>query len=396
MISNKSGAVALGMSALAAMGHAIEIGGTAPKISITAPINPAIRTAIETEMNNSLTASFDKTKADANENLKNFNEQKNLAKGFANANAYSMNSATLQGYQNYDLFAVSTGFMLGFQAPSGDVAYYGKIMDDINEKGDIYAGLGLGVTFLNVGLNAGFLVPGLYLNAKWGAMEQDFGDEFKFKFSVMGVGANYKLFEPKSLVGIVKWRGISVGSGIYRQGNEITSTITADSISNDVDFRENVVNSAPTGQEVLYAQAMDEMGFTAANPSATMSVIPSFTMGLDVSTVTVPVDVTTAVSLLWGVLNVNAGFGFDFNFGSSEIILSGNAEAPTETPDPTKATVSTATVTIDGGSEDGPSFARTRFMTGVGVGLGPVKLDIPVYYYPASGMAFGASIAVVW
>lgn len=396
MASYKSGYIVLGVAALAAMAHAIDVTGTAPRITITANVNPAIRSAIETEMNKSLQAAFDKTRADADASLSGFDDPKDLAKGFANANAYSMNSATLQGYQNYDLFAVSAGFMVGFQAPSSDVSYYGKILDDITEKGDIYAGLGLGVTFLNVGLNAGFLVPGLYLNAKWGAMERDFGDEFSFKFNVMGVGANYRLFDPKSLAGIVKWRGLSVGSGVYHQGSEINSTLTFDPISNDVNFRENVLASVSPAERPLYEAALDEMGFTAANPSATMSLIPSFTMGLDVSTITVPVDVTTAVSILWGLFNVNAGFGFDLNFGSSEITLAGNADAPTETPDPTRATVGTATVTISGGSDDGPSFARTRFMTGFGFGLGPVKLDVPLYYYPASGMAFGVSLAVVW
>lgn len=397
MTITKTGILALGVAALVSVSQAIDVKGTAPTLTIKGTVDPSIRNAIETEMNKSLTAAFDKTIADANSNLAQFNEQKDLAKGFANANAYSMNSATLQGYQNYDLFAVSTGFMLGFQAPSTDMSYYSKILDEINEKGDLYAGLGLGVTFFNVGLNAGFIVPGLYLNAKYGGMAREFGDEFKFDFSVMGVGANYKVFEPKSLIGIVKWRGISVGSGFYYQGNHIETTLKGDSIANDINFRENVMNTTtdPT-QKAALGVAMDSLGFKEATPNATMSLLPKFTMGLDVTTITVPVDVTTAVSLLWGLLNVNAGFGFDLNFGSSEIILEGNVDAPTKTPDANKATISTAKVTIDGSSDDGPSFARTRFMTGVGLGLGPVKLDIPVYFYPASGMAFGVSAAVVW
>jgi hypothetical protein len=55
-----------------------------------------------------------------------------------------------------------------------------------------------------------------------------------------------------------------------------------------------------------------------------------------------------------------------------------------------------ATVHVDGSSDNGPSFARLRAMTGVGLGLGPVKIDIPLIYYFNSGMAFGVTAAIVW
>jgi hypothetical protein len=53
-------------------------------------------------------------------------------------------------------------------------------------------------------------------------------------------------------------------------------------------------------------------------------------------------------------------------------------------------------VKVDGSSDNGPSFARLRAMTGVGLGLGPVKIDIPIIYYFNSGAAFGVTAAVVW
>ena len=43
-----------------------------------------------------------------------------------------------------------------------------------------------------------------------------------------------------------------------------------------------------------------------------------------------------------------------------------------------------------------PEFARLRAMTGLGIGLGPVKFDIPLIYYFNSGFALGLTGAIVW
>ncbi|MDQ3001516.1 MAG: hypothetical protein M3Y08_09665 [Fibrobacterota bacterium] len=78
-------------------------------------------------------------------------------------------------------------------------------------------------------------------------------------------------------------------------------------------------------------------------------------MGLDVSTMTIPLGAVTAVSVLWDLVNVTAGVGFDVNFGSGEIVLEGNSKAKI-TSDTTKVTFTDARVSIDGGSENGPSL----------------------------------------
>ena len=55
---------------------------------------------------------------DANAELAKYDDQDKLATGFANANMYSTNAATQQGYPNYSLFAITTGVMVGAQAPT--------------------------------------------------------------------------------------------------------------------------------------------------------------------------------------------------------------------------------------------------------------------------------------
>lgn len=396
MFRKSIGLSALGLAGILTSAQALEIDGDAPTINILANINPTLKARIQTEMNAAIGTAFNSTLDEARANLSGFREQKKLANGFGNANAYSMNAGTLMGYQNYDLFAVSGGFMVGVQAPSTDPGYLTKAVDEISEKGDIYAGVGVGINFMNVGVNAGFLVPGLYLNARYGGMEQDVQD-LSMKFTNFGIGANYRLLDSRSLAGIVKWRGISLGSGIYYQSSEINVEIEGDGIETEIPFRDNVVNSgADATERAALGAAMDELGFTAANPNATMTLTPVFNMGLEVSTTNIPIEASTAVSLLWGFLNLSAGVGTDLNFGTSKVVLRGDALAETATPDSDAVVFSDADVAIDGSSEDGPSFLRTRAMVGLGMGLGPVKIDLPVYYYLTSGMSFGVTAGVVW
>src|SRR3954471_11790913 len=94
--------------------HAFHVSGAAPKVhfkGISDPLfTPAMQDYFETQMNAEVKAAFDKTIDTANAQLTQFESQKQLAQGMGNANAYAANSATLQGFQNYDLFAVSSGF----------------------------------------------------------------------------------------------------------------------------------------------------------------------------------------------------------------------------------------------------------------------------------------------
>ena len=380
--------------------HAFSISGTAPQV-IFNPSNTNIMTStfkaeIEGKMNAEVSTAFNSTIDTARKNLSGFKSQTELAQGFANANAYSMNSATLQGFQNYSLFAVASGLMVGVQAPSTNMSYYSKIGDEIQKKGDLYAGIGAGFSYANIGINAKFIYPGLYLNAKYGAFSKDIGD-FSMDFSVMGLGVNYRLLDTKSLIGLVKWRGVSLGSGFYMQSNTINMKVAPDTIKTKAHFRQAALAGSAPSDTAAKGALLDEMGYTAAHPDANIKLSPEFNMGLDISTMTVPFDAVTAVSVLWGLINVTAGMGIDVNFGNGKIVLEGASKANIAPDSPNSAvTFTDAAVKIDGSSESGPSFARLRAMTGVGIGLGPVKLDIPLIYYFNSGMAFGITGAIVW
>ncbi len=383
-----------GLLGLFSLGKSLDITGNPPVLVIVndaANANPQLA-QFRDNLNITLAKSFTSTLDTAKKNLSKYKQQKDLAQGFANANAYSMNSATLQGFQNYSLFAVATGLMVGVQAPSTSLSYYSKIGDEITRKGDVYAGLGIGITYLNVGINAGFLMPGLYANAKYGGAKYS-RKGFGMDFQMMGMGLNYRLLDTKSLVGLIKWRGISIGSGLYMQKDKINFLIKADTIQNAIPFGKDLLGAATSSSDSTARKVfLDQLGFTN-DPG--INLIPSFNMGQEVSTVTIPFDAVTAVSVLWGLINVTAGVGFDMNFGSNKIVLEGLAKATIKT-DTTKAKFNPADVKIDGSSSNGPSFARLRVMSGLGVGVGPVKLDIPVMYYVSSGLAIGLTVAVVW
>src|SRR5690606_42144823 len=71
-------------------GFALTIDGEAPTIVVD-PDNPAIllRAEFEQAMNDELEAAFNNTLETARENFAGFEQQKNLAEAFGNANAYS-------------------------------------------------------------------------------------------------------------------------------------------------------------------------------------------------------------------------------------------------------------------------------------------------------------------
>jgi hypothetical protein len=344
--------------------------------------NLGLGDAAQLRMETLMNAPLNQAVADLESQMAGFQNQERLAQGFANANAYSVHSANFSGVQNYKLFALGTGFMIGVQAPSFDPSYLGSVADDINENGDLYAGASLGYTLFNLGVNARFIKKGLYLNVKYGGMSKSIGD-FSYDFKVMGIGANYALIKSVSALGLVKWRGISIGTGAYYQSNTIKMKVSSDDIKTRV----------PIDEDPEIEAAMVLAGVNEVN----VVMVPEFDMGLDISTVTVPVDVVTSLSLIWGVVNVSVGAGFDLNFGGTDILLSGETDLSVETDNPAYPITETpGKVTINGSSDNGASIMRPRINVGIGTGIGPVRFEFPMTYYIASGVAFGGSAIIAW
>lgn len=352
------------------------ITGTAPYLTIpgyesyTAGLNGQIQTSFNTAI------------TQANQDLAPYRDQDKLATGFANANLYSTNSATHQGFQNYSLFTITTGVMVGVQAPTANIDYYtgGKIEDDIKTNGDLYAGVAGSVSLVNIGINAGFLLPGIYINGKFGKFNSAWvydSKEFSFNTFIVGAGLTYSLFDEIGY-GLLRWRGLTVGSGLVYQTTAVSYKTSLDTIYEQ--FSHTDIGVTITGNVVLD---------------------PSFNITLDMYTISVPFEVNTAVQLLW-LLNLTLGAGVDVVAGNADLVLKAASDATIENVAVNNSPASNYQVTpgnlyIDGSTKGiKPTLAHARVMTGIGFNLGPVKLDVPIIYYFNYGAAVGVTVGVVW
>lgn len=312
-----------------------------------------------------INAAFNTALAKANADLFKYQRQGDITKGFANANTFAAAAGTIQGYQNYEIFAVSAGVLAGVQAPSMDYDYYKHIDKKIKEDGDIYAGAGGGLAFVNVGIHAKFIADGLYFNVKYGDMSYKPIDEIKIDPMLIGIGINYALVKEKSApIGIVKWRGLSIGTGILYNRSELDLKVK-----------------------------LDKQQQTEAGGLAIVEVDPSLRFNFVTTTYTIPLDIVTSVRLLW-VFNFALGAGVDFNYGKSRLDLSADGTVTV------KSLVAIAAPgyvqVVQPRQSNDPSVIRFRAMAGVGLNLGPVKIDVPVIYYPPTGLAVGLTAGVVW
>lgn len=382
-----------------------------PTITVTIPkvIFNTGDTSVDTELN-TLFAGPDIITAkaameeQANEAMAQFGSQELLGQGFGNSNAYSAQSGTLQGYQGYKLFAVMGGFMVGAQLPSFDLDILMSIPDTIVEKPDVYAGVAPSVGF-NIGLNAGGIfgffnkklgntLKPFYFNVKYAPLTlttivPGYGD-IDVSSTNFAIGLNYQWIpQSKSvLLGLFKWRGVNVGSGFNYQSNSVQFSTNLDKISQ------------PFSAEIPIAVGE----YTAEAPvAATFTATPTINLGIDMSTFSIPLELSTSVQFLW-LLNLNLGAGADLVFGNTDITVNANSDFSVEKLsidnrelDASKYKVTPGNVALDAGTKNvPPSLARMRIMAGIGVQLGPIKIDLPLYYYLNSGLAAGVSVGIVW
>jgi len=278
--------------------------------------------------------------------------QPKLAKGFANASVYTSHVATLRGYQGYDRFAISVGTMAGVQAPSvtTNLSYYKSLPKKLKDQGDIYAGVAWNAWSANVGVR--IPVVDLSVSAKFGKLSYTYSD-YHFDGTHAGGMLNYQLVNPKAPpVKFVLWRGISIGSGFLWQNNNTNLKLKLPTLSFE--------------------------GYT---------VKPEMNLQIKTSSYIIPLEISTAVRLLW-VLNIHAGGGIDFAWGSSSIRYSSYGVA--------LGTPSALFWAYGRQSGKGSSHYMPKIFCGPGLNFGPVIIDIPFTYYFVGGLNVGVTVGVVW
>jgi hypothetical protein len=308
--------------------------------------------------------------------LDKFGEQTELARGFADANTYTSAIASQRSRPDISTFAVTVGTMIGAQFPELD--YSGMIYNpesitnafsDLEQEGDAYLGLSWQIWSAHVQINSGFLLEGLTLGLKFGKLAIDYDDFSLDEFNI-GATAFYKLVDVQNLLFLIKWNGVTVGSGLIYQSSSTTYNTSLDQI-------ESASFVTPLG------------------PAGTIVVDPSIQIGLEVSTVSIPLEIYTGLQLLW-VLNLTVGAGVDLAFGSSEIILGAVGDVGLG-GDLVDDMTEPGSITVDGGTSGvGPSFMKPRIMAALGLTLGPALIEVPITYYFGYGLSAGVNVSFVW
>jgi hypothetical protein len=174
----------------------------------------------------------------------------------------------------------------------------------------------------------------------------------------------------KSLAaGVLLWRGLNLGSGIIYQGTTIDYAKKLGKVEQAITLTPEVGNMKVT-------------------------IEPEITFDIKVDTVVIPLEVTTAVRLLY-FLNIPLGLGVDLGFGKSELkigmdgkisIAGFNSLIEQKTP---------GNLYVNAGGDTPPSFFNLKFMTGVGLAIGPIVLDVPVTFYLGEGYNIGVTLGLI-
>jgi len=287
---------------------------------------------------------------------------RNLVQGFADASIFAGHGATQRAYGGYDFLAITTGFMLGLRIPgSFSIAMLDNPENMINSMGSNSFGLGIQGVNLEAGLHVSKFLPinRLYAAFRFGYINvnHDF-DNFSVNFNnfQIGVLGRYQLVDDISLL-LLKWRGITIGTGLVYQRTGL-------------------------GFDILLGD-----GFTTGPGSYDLLINdPVVHFGMTMSTFTVPMEITSAVQLLF-VINLGMGVGFDMAFGSNELDIGIKNRIFTVFENRYFGDAS-----VEGGGSMGPIFLLPKLMANFGFKFGPVIIDFPMTYYFGRNHGFSLGI----
>jgi hypothetical protein len=314
----------------------------------------------------------------------------NLTGGFANASVFSSDGASQRGYEGYDRFSFTLGFMGGVQLPQ--LSFISKIADAIsNSNGEIEPDLleeianvsfGFDPQILNAqfGINSSFLLKGLYLGFKFSKFDTNWLSNvmplsgFSFSTLSIGVNASYQLISQKRLLaGLLVWRGLNLGTGFIWQNTTLK-------IKPDISLEESI--------------PIEIEGLTIYMPVSADDIHLDF----ETNNYIVPINAMTSIRLLG--LNVALGAGVDLAFGSSKIDLGGsinvnNDDVNTQLQEYEVRMDTPPELKMKLVGESRTNFLNLKAMFAVGLNFGPIIIDIPLtYYFANNGYSVGVTLGV--
>jgi len=322
----------------------------------------------------------------------------NLARAFANTSVFSSDGASQRGYEGFKAFSLTFGFMGALQFPSNFPILNeikNVITSDEGEMGfdfikdDLDIGLGFDVQALNaqLGINTSkFLLEGLYLGFKFSMYDTNRIKimplpDVSFKTMSFGINTSYQLIRQKrSLLGLLVWRGINLGTGFIWQNTSLELT-----------------PALPIDQD-LKNVTIPITGITGIN-EISMPLKDVFKMGFKTTTYIIPVEAMTSMRLL-GFLNLALGAGVDVAFGSSNIIANGSLNVNVDDIRglPKDGSVRMDRLPVMEFSMEGnsaPNLFNLKAIGAVGFNLGPFIIDIPfTYYFLENGYSLGFTLGL--
>ena len=107
------------------------------------------------------------------------------------------------------------------------------IGDKLQNEGDMIMGLNPQVLNAQVGINASFLLDNLYLGLKFGFMNLDI-DPVSFGTFNIGALGNYQILPGVDMAGgLLRWRGVNVGTGFIYQRTTVGIAVSFDPLEWD-------------------------------------------------------------------------------------------------------------------------------------------------------------------
>ena len=392
----------------ASLGYAIDVEINVPELTLDgdlAQLSSFLEQAtgfdLENEINGELNTAADnlETEIEGDEDIDRFSEFALIGEGFANAGATASHLGTPRSFIDYRSFAVVIGTGISASAPGIDAETLVAAAEDVEEEGDIYVGAALQPITGGLGVNISRFVPRTRAYFKFGYFDIPYGtvaDEIAFNSMSVGFGGTYQLLQSRQLpLGFVRWRGLSLGSGLLFQQNTTNIEITL----SEQTFETDPITLGDAGLDA--GDIPPGSPFTPDDELGSLIVPPPvIEASIESRTYSVPLEVNTGLRLLW-LLDVNVGAGVDLVFGSSDIALGAGAGARFEPPPALddQLSVSDGSVSFSVSSNNSPQFLRPRLTAGAGLNLGPVKLDVPVMLYfdgEGNSVMAGVNVGIVW
>ena len=298
--------------------------------------------------------------------------------GFGNASIFATHGATMRAYGEYKSFSISLGGIVGLQIPPNTMDLANG---DIDKFDELTFGINPQAFNIHVGFNPSSLIKvmpeNLYLGLRIGffglpnmdiPMNEGLNASLNFNTFTIGVTANYQLI-PSINLGLILWRGLNVGSGLIFQTTKLDLSIPLDKMN------------APIGD-------------AGTLTGLSLALDPTVLLNVNINTVTIPVEIVTAVKLIF--LNIPLGFGFDIGFGSSDLSFGLKSGVNIEGPQSSKLQPDkSGSLSVGISNKAPPRFFNLKLITGLGFAFGEkFALDFPFTYYFTSngfniGMTFG-------